>query len=377
MPEFKDKIPAAGGSVEYLYDPQWGIAPRISGTGFRAIYQVALSVDGKHLLATVPAGGIGSTSIYPQPSVLAFVQSDEQGMWGRNCPTCEKYFRTNHIIGATTCPYCYEIAPDLAFVSKEQLSYLTACYDAFARAYLHKKSTSVDMADITDEKIAWHYSEVKQQFHFVCQINGCKCQTDILGQYGYCPRCGLSNARTVFFQTVDKELARLEEVRSAVSDRHEREKIWEKMTVDAVSQFEALGKHLRRRLLRLPLTSNRRRELQNLNFQQPIDADRLLKQWFDIGTLEWVGTANNPKRQVADPELPFIKVMVQKRHILIHNGGVVDQEYLDRTGDTTLQIDERIRVKSKEARRFLALIRDMARNLMDNVEEGFSQEQTV
>ena len=81
MPEFKDKIPAAGGKVEYLYDPQRGIAPQISGTGFRAIYQVALSIDGKHLLATVPAGGIGSMSIYPQPSVFAFVQSDQQGMW--------------------------------------------------------------------------------------------------------------------------------------------------------------------------------------------------------------------------------------------------------------------------------------------------------
>src|SRR5438477_76060 len=119
MPEFKDKIPAAGGKVEYLYDHQRGIAAQISGTGFRAIYQVALSMDGKHLLATVPAGGIGSTSISPQPSVLGFVQSDQQGMWGRNCPVCEQYFRTDQIMGDTTCPYCSEIAPDLAFVSNE------------------------------------------------------------------------------------------------------------------------------------------------------------------------------------------------------------------------------------------------------------------
>jgi hypothetical protein len=244
MPDFKDKIPAAGGKVEYLYDPQRGIAAQISGTGFRVIYQVAVSTDGKHLLATVPARGIGSTSISPQPSVLAFVQSDQQGMWGRNCPTCEKYFRTDQIMGDTTCPYCSEIAPDLAFVSKEQRRYLTACYDAFLRACLHKKSTSVDMADITDEKVAWYYSEIKQQLHFVCQTDGCKCQTDILGEYGYCPRCGRSNARNFFFQAADKELARLEEVRSTVLDRHERQSMWEKMTVDAVSRFEALAKHL-------------------------------------------------------------------------------------------------------------------------------------
>ena len=372
MPEFKDKIPAAGGKVEYLYDPQRGIATQISGTGFRAIYQVAVSTDGKHLLASVPPGGIGSISIYPQPSILAFVQSDQQGMWGRNCPTCEKYFRTDHIMGATTCPYCWELAPDLAFVSKEQRTYLTACYDAFARAYLQKKSTSVDMADISDEKAAWHYSEVKQQFHFVCQVDGCKTQTDILGEYGYCPRCGRTNARAVFLQVFDKELARLDEVRSTVSDRREREKVWERMMVDAVSRLEALAKHLRRRLLRCPLTPNRRRELEALNFQQPLNADRVLKQWFDIGLLEWPGTPDNPKRQVPHSDLEFIKTMMQKRHILIHNGGVVDQEYLENTGDTSLQIDERITIRSNEAKRFLILVRDMARNLLDNVEEGFS-----
>jgi hypothetical protein len=64
--------------------------------------------------------------------------------------------------------------------------------------------------------------------------------------------------------------------------------------------------------------------------------------------------------------------MVQKRHILIHNGGVVYQEYLDNTGDGSVELDERIKIQSKEAKRFLTLVRDMARNLLDNVEVGFS-----
>jgi hypothetical protein len=349
-----------------------GIAAQISGTGFRAIYQVAMSIDGKHLLATVSAGGIGSRSVYPQPSVLTFVQSDEQGMWGRNCPFCKKYFRTDHVMGDTTCPYCSEIAPDLAFVSREQTRYLIACYDAFARAYLNKKSTSVQMADITDETVAWHYSETKQQSHFTCQIDGCNCQIDILGEYGYCPRCSRSNARNVFFEAADKEIAHLEEIRKTILERQERGKTWEKMTVDAVSRFEALAKHLRRKLLRFPMTANRRRELEDVNFQQPLNADRLLKQWFDIGMLQWTGTRTNPKREVPQSELHFIKVMVQKRHVLIHNGGVVDQEYLENTGDTTVQLDERIRIRSREAKRFLILVRDMARNLLDNIEQGFS-----
>jgi len=45
--------------------------------------------------------------------------------------------------------------------------------------------------------------------------------------------------------------------------------------------------------------------------------------------------------------------MIQKRHILMHNGGLVDQDYLDQTGDTQVQLLERIRVSSKEIKRFI------------------------
>ena len=53
--------------------------------------------------------------------------------------------------------------------------------------------------------------------------------------------------------------------------------MWEKMTVDAVSRLEALGRHLRRKLLGYPLSVSRRRQLEKLNFQQPSTADRLSK----------------------------------------------------------------------------------------------------
>ncbi len=373
MSEFKDKIPAAGGKVEFLYDSATGrIANRISGSAPRAMYLVAVSMDGRNLLGTVPASGIGQTAVYPQPSVVAYIQSDQQCMWGRNCPFCQKYFRTNHVMDVTFCPYCSVAAPSLEFISQQQRTYITAFYDAFARAYIGKKSTSLDMTDITDQTSAWHYSEEKQQFHFTCQTDSCDTQTDILGEYGYCPRCGLTNARKLFSDFVDKELIRLEEVRRAVSDRHQRQEVWEKMAVGALSTFEALAKHLRRKLLSYPMTVNRRAQLEKLNFQKPLQAAECLKQWFDIGVLEWPGDSAKPKRQVAPSEIPFITKMVQQRHILIHNGALVDQEYLDQSGDTQVRLDERIRISSKEAQRFLKNVGEMGMNLLDNVEEGFS-----
>ena len=370
--EFKDKIPAASGKVEFLYDPaQSSIATRISGFA-RGIYLVAVSLDGRHLLSHVPAAGLGQIMVYPKPSVLTYIQSDNQGMWGRNCPVCQKYFRTNHVMDITFCPYCAEVADSLAFISKEQRTYITAFYDAFARSHNLKKNTSLDIADITDSTPAWHYSEEKQQFHFKCDTADCYTETDILGEYGYCPRCGRTNARRLFSEFADRELARWEQIDKDVSDRAERGTAWEKMTVDALSKLEALAKHLRRRLLTFPMTANRRAQFEKLNFQKPLAADEWLKQCFDISLMSWPGNSIKAERHLGVSEIPFIKKMVQRRHILIHNGGLVDQEYLDLSGDAQVRLDERIRIRSGEARRFLTLVREMGMNLLDNIEEGFS-----
>jgi hypothetical protein len=346
MSEFKDKIPAAGGKVEYLYDPAHGIASRISGFDFQATYIVAVSMDGQSLLSTVPATGIGQMPVYPQPSVLTFIQSDKQGMWGRNCPRCEKYFRTNHVMGVTFCPYCAVGASSLAFISKEQRIYIRACYDAFARAYNGKQSTSLDSSEIIDQTPAWHYSEEKQQIHFKCDTKDCHTETDILGQYGYCPRCGRTNARKLFAQLIDKLLGDMEYTKNTVADQKERGVIWERMTVATLSEFEGLAKHLRNRLLLFPMTLRRKRQLENLNFQRPLQANESLIQWFDIGILEWPGDDARPKRSVPESDLPFIKKMIQRRHILMHNGGIVDQDYLDLSGDIHVRLNERIRIRS-------------------------------
>src|SRR5208282_3075531 len=371
MTEFRDKIPAASGKVEFLYDEATGgIATQVSGIGFSTLYQVAVSMDGRRLLSIVPVTGLGVTAVYPKPSVLTFIQSDEQGMWGRNCPACEKYFRTNHVFEVTCCPYCAVAAPSLAFISKDQRKYITACYDAFARAYREKKNTAVEIKDITDRNSAWHYSEEKQQFHFKCAGNGCDVETDILGEYGYCPRCGRTNARKLYRERVERMLKRLEEVQKTVTDRRERELIWEEMTKNVVGDFEHLAKHMRVRLLNFPMTPNRRKRLQDLSFQQPLQANESLANWFDIGLITWRGNTTFPQRVVPDSDLPFIKKMIQRRHILIHNGGIVDQGYLDFAGDNQVQLGERISIRSKEAKRFIELTRTMAENFMDNVEYG-------
>jgi len=373
MAEYKDAIRAAGGKVEYLHQPDGRLAFQISGTGMRALYMVAVSMDGTHLLDTVPAVGLGQTAVYPQPSVVAYIQSDEQGMWGRNCPACERYFRTTHIFHTSVCPYCAEPAPSLTFISKAQRRYIAASYDAYARAILTGQNSTLDFADVTDATPAWHYAEEKQQVHFKCQTVGCEIETDILGRYGYCPRCGQTNARPAFNDSMTRMLTRWDETDKNISDKNARGEVWDDLTVKSVTEFETLAKHLRRRLLTFPMTRSRRQAVDELNLQSPLQADEALRQWFDIGVVAWNGNAKVPPRAVKQQELAFITKMIQRRHILIHNGGVVDEDYLKLSGDGQVRLDERIRVSSREARHFVEVVSEMGLNLLDGVEYGFEE----
>lgn len=372
MAEFKDPIRAASGKLEYLFQPDGQLVFQISGD-MRALYMVAVSMDGLRLLDDVPAVGIGGTAVYRQPSVVAYVQSDEQGMWGRNCPACERYFRTTHISHDSVCPYCAKSAPSLTFISKVQRQYIAASYDAFARAMLTHQNTKLDLDEVTDQTPAWHYAEEKQQVHFKCQTDGCGVETDILGIYGYCPRCARTNARAAFNGSITQMLSRWDHTDKTVTDKNARAKVWDELTVTSVTEFETLAKHLRRRLLVIPMTRSRKQQLEDLSFQSPLQADEVLRRWFDIGVLEWTGNATNPPRAVKQSEHPFVTKMLQRRHILIHNGGVVDEDYLKFSGDSQARLHERIRISSNEARHFVEVVGEMGLNLLDGVEYGLEE----
>lgn len=81
--DFKDPIPAAGGKIEFLVDAEQRISIQISSLstdpGFRAFYQVAVSLDGRHAIDEVPVTGLGQAPIYRQPSIVTYIQSDEHG----------------------------------------------------------------------------------------------------------------------------------------------------------------------------------------------------------------------------------------------------------------------------------------------------------
>jgi hypothetical protein len=153
-------------------------------------------------VATIRLGGIGqpwNPKLHPS-CVPVFIGSDSEGMFGHECPQCEKYWRAPVAPDSwnMTCPYCG--------VQASTHMFLTAAQKRFVVAWMaHIEKTidvaadgdfALDMDAVADEATRGGdiYSEQSQQNKFQC--HACGAVNDILGQYGYCCCCGTRSSRS-------------------------------------------------------------------------------------------------------------------------------------------------------------------------------------
>ena len=59
-------------------------------------------------------------------------------------------------------------------------------------------------------------------------------------------------------------------------------------------------------------------------------------------------------------ELLILNKYFQQRHLLAHKNGIVDEEYLKKSGDNSYQVGQRIVVKPNNFQEFISLIRKLA-----------------
>ena len=202
---------------------------------------------------------------------------------------------------------------------------------------------------------AWTYKEKRLQSQHKC--DKCRCKYDILGDYGVCPACGKSNFISIINAKLNEMMEEFKEADESVKDRPKREIKWEKLT-RCVSEFEALANRIREHMLCIRATPARKSDLSKLNFQNITTAVESMKNWygFDIFT------------DISQKDQDFLNKMFNRRHVFTHNAGRVDQKYINNTGDKSVLINQVIRFRSNEIKRFIPLVRVCAVNFIEGFE---------
>jgi hypothetical protein len=304
----------------------------------------------------IDMGGIG-TPWNPPPvagSVPVFISSDSQGLFGSECPRCHGYWRSRE--HPCVCPYCGIVEQRQNFLTRAQRRYVWQYCSRLNEALADEQDGDhiIDMDAVADaagqdgEKPPFYYAEEQQQHKFKCAA--CDATNDIIGRFGFCCACGTRNDwHELEANIIPAIRQRVNE--GAVSGSTLRE---------IGSAFDSfVSQYVKQLLVGVPMTPARKNRLQNTRFHNLTSVAEELKGTFGIDLFSGL--------KAGDRE--HASLMFRRRHVYEHNGGQVDERYLQESGDTTVRLNQALREHAGSLHRFANSIAQMGRNL----HEGFSQ----
>ncbi len=309
------------------------------------------------------------------------IHSDEKGYFDRECPNenCLYTFKINMqdwkekvSDDEVHCPMCGHIDTADKWWTQEQLESMQEIAASYAMSMITKEldkafgklarsTRNNKFLKITykpSKKITFQNNPIGQSEEWETDITCEKCGTrySVIGSAYFCPCCGHNSAVSAFNESTDsieKMLKSLPEMKQLLTESYGRDKaetmcrgLLESSLGDIVSSFQKFAScHYDK------LTG----EISRVNdFQIVEKGSQLFKDATGKGYEEWL----------SDKELHDMNMFFQRRHLIEHNNGMVDQKYIDKSGDNSYVIGQRLVVKESDAYALLAIIKKLAIGLM-------------
>lgn len=322
---------------------------RPSEAGIIAVYALQEGIP----VSRAVMGGINQP--WSQPPVedcfTVLIGSDSEGKFGKQCPSCEAYWRTDG--WSTICAYCGEESSPHSFLTRAQRIYVKAYCATLSEAFKLDGDHVIDMDAVADAvgrdipKPPFYYVEESQQKKFSC--DSCGTFNDILGNFGYCSACGTRN-----------DLQEMEARVRSLRTRANAGGPYEDCVRDAVAAFDSLtGRYVGQLVRRIPLTARRRALFQRARYHDLNKVSQTLEDVFDIDILKGLDLA----------EREFATRMFHRRHVYEHKGGEADEKYIADSGDDSVRVKQALTETQESANRIASVVLAMAKNLHSGFHE--------
>jgi hypothetical protein len=295
---------------------------------------------------------------------------DEDGFLDRQCssPICGRYFKVLHAdweaanVNAATCPFCGFIDEPGNFTTVEQRDFLQQTAMAFAQQQLQEMlsgfAKSVNRGQSRDSllsiNVTTKFSEIPvpvtpdalASMRLQIQCDQCNATYAVVGAGFFCPLCGKNSARHTFGQAIAKARNAVEVARE-IGERTDRDAAaearrdaLENQINNLVTAFQRFGEAAYVDLPRYSAPAKR-----NL-FQRLLDASK-----------EWSQAGGRPfESMLSSSEWNELLKYFQQRHLLSHQDGFVDAEYIAKSGDTTYQAGQRLILTEAQVLRMAELV---------------------
>jgi hypothetical protein len=297
------------------------------------------------------------------------MKSDEEGYVGRECPDkgCLGYFKVTPDTGAKGpapchCPYCGYTGEHNSFWTKEQIEYaqsvaLNRISEAFlkdlkAMEFNHSPPSGsfgigISLKVEGRPHPIRYYREKRLETKVTC--DSCTLRYAIYGAFGFCPDCGAHNSQQILdknLELAEKQVALAGQVEPDLANH-----LTGNALEDAVSSFDGFGRETCRVRAASSTTPVK---AENVSFQNLAGARQKLLDLFGID----LGGS------LTSAEWDFACRCFQKRHLLAHSMGVVDEAYLRATADTGAVVGRKVAISIEEVVALVALLRKIGANLL-------------
>lgn len=296
---------------------------------------------------------------------------DESGFLGRECPNneCLGYFKVKLGTGLAGesncyCPYCGHNAPHNQFFTKDQIEYArsVALHDATNQVITMLKGMECKPdpraligigIEVKGQQYPLHYYTEKQlEQEVVC--DKCSLVYTIYGIFGYCPDCGAHNSLHILnmnLNIVEKMINLSDEYEKSIS-----QKLIENALKEAVSSFDGFGRELCKIY---SIKSNNPKMAQAISFQNISNSKDKIIRLFGIDI----------SKSISAGEWTAMAILFQKRHLFTHKMGIIDQEYIDKTGENNTLIGKKVEVNKNDVFDLINGLRLMGSYLYSEIEK--------
>jgi hypothetical protein len=301
------------------------------------------------------------------------IPSDEDGYFGRECPSCEAPFKMrgdeyeelpDEI--ELTCPYCGHLEEHSAFMSAAQHARAMAAAEGLVEQWAHGQindilgstfgrrssrprrrdsfiSIETSYTPGTPPPVRELPEALEEQTRRVVQCSSCGNHHAVYSATSFCPVCGPRPAGEKVLEAITAAREAL-----AVEDRlgeDERETlraagVFERFAVDAIESVVSLFEIFAREQFseRVPDAQQHTKGKGNV-FQRLDDTAALFAEQADVDLVRIAG----------DERWQRLKRSFAHRHVLSHNAGIVDDKFLNQMPDIELTLGQRLVVRRADA----------------------------
>ena len=314
-------------------------------------------------------------------SIPISLKSDENGYIDRKCPNenCLYQFKIklkdweDKVSGAEVhCPMCGHIDSSDNWWTQEQREQMQEIVQNYA-ANLIQKTLDKSFRDLErstrgnkiikitykpGRRLSFINNPIEQMPEWEQEITCEKCGTtySIIGSAYFCPCCGYNSASSSFSESLDiiqKELDSIESIKELFSEKYGIDMseamcrtMIENSLGDCVSAFQ---KFAERRYTEITGKSARVNDFQIIE-----KGSNLFFNAIGYGYEKWL----------SNYELNLLKIYFQRRHLFEHNNGMIDEQYLLKTGDTNYIVGQRLIIRKHEIEKVLEILKKLSNGLL-------------